>query len=415
MKRHFENWLGAYCDYTKHLEAPTNIHFFAGVQAIAGALRRQVWFDQGYFTWHPNQYIIIVAKPGIANKSTSIGVAMDLLREIPGVNFGPSSMTWQALIQAMGDSTEQVEIAGEFHTQSCLSFVASELGTLIDFHNREMIDVLVDLWDGKTGAWEKMSKANGKEIIINPWISLIAGTTPSWLMANVPESAIGGGFTSRCLFVYGSTKRHLCAYPKSNFEADHWEMRQKLVEDLEHISSLKGGFRMEQETQAYGEAWYDKLWTDTPLHLRSPRYEAYLARKQTHVHKLAMIISASRRDTLEITMHDFVEAEGILTSIEDDMALALDKIGKTETAQIFDAIQEEIIKYGPRPYDEIMQSICRMSVNGDAKHVLDMAHLSGICTSKSVGGITMIDLPKDFKRKESKVLELHSSSSLKIR
>lgn len=409
MKRNFENWLEAYCAYTQHLEAPTNIHFFAGVQAIAGALRRQVWFDQGYFTWHPNQYIIIVAKPGIANKSTSIGVAMDLLREIPGINFGPSSMTWQALIQAMGDATEQVEIAGEFHTQSCLSFVASELGTLIDFHNREMIDVLVDLWDGKTGTWEKMSKISGKEIIINPWISLIAGTTPAWLMANVPESAIGGGFTSRCLFIYGSTKRHLCAYPKSNFEADHWEIRQKLVEDLEHIANLKGGFQMEQETQAYGEVWYEKLWTDTPVHLKSPRYEAYLARKQTHVHKLAMIISASKRDTLEITIEDFCKAEGLLTSIEDDMTLALDKIGKAPVAQVFDAIQETIMRNGPMEYSEILQTVCRMYCNGDAKEVLNNAHLSNICVSKNVGGKIMIDLPANFARKEQKVFDLHSS------
>lgn len=408
MKRHFTDWLGAYCDYTKHLEAPSNIHFFAGVQAIAGALRRQVWFDQGYFTWHPNQYIIIVAKAGIANKSTSIGVAMDLLREVPGVNFGPSSITWQALIQAMGNATEQVEINGEFHTQSCLSFVASELGTLIDFHNREMIDVLVDLWDGKTGSWEKMSKMSGKEIIVNPWISLIAGTTPAWLMANVPESAIGGGFTSRCLFVYGSTKRHLCAYPKTNFEADHWEMRQKLIEDLEHISLLKGAFRMTHETQAYGESWYERLWTDTPPHLKSPRYEAYLARKQTHVHKLAMIISASKRDSLEITMDDFTIAEGLLTSIEDDMALALDKIGKAPVAQIFDMIQDMIIRQGPLEYSEVIQLICRVACNGDAQNVLNLAHLGNICVSKNVGGKTLIHLPEDFKRKEHKVFDIHA-------
>lgn len=395
MARNFSNWIEAYCHHTRHLEAPTNIHFFAAVQAMAGALRRQVWFDQGYFSWYPNQYVIVVAKPGVVNKSTSIGVAMDLLREVPGINMGPSSITWQALVQAMGQAAEQVEINGEFHTQSCLTFVASELGTLIDFHNREMIDVLVDLWDGKTGAWEKMSKASGKETIVNPWISLTAGTTPAWLAANVPESAVGGGFTSRCLFVYGKAKRHLSAYPKTSFDAEHWEFRRKLVADLEHISMLKGPFSMNAEARAYGEVWYERLWTNTEPHLRSPRYEGYLARKQTHVHKLAMIISAAQRDDLDIRLEDFAAAERLLTSTEDDMAVALDKIGKAETGQVLDMLKDWLEREGKVEYSHVVRFICRTSGQADARLVLDLAHAAGLCVSKIEGSKTFIYLVED--------------------
>ena len=390
MTRHFDNWIEAYCHHTRHLEAPTNIHFFAAIQALAGALRRQVWFDQGYFSWYPNQYVIVVAKPGVVNKSTSIGVAMDLLREVPGINMGPSSITWQALVQAMGQAAEQVEIGGEFHTQSCLTFVASELGTLIDFHNREMIDVLVDLWDGKTGAWEKMSKASGKETIVNPWISLTAGTTPAWLAANVPESAVGGGFTSRCLFVYGKVKRHLSAYPKTSFDHEHWEFRRKLIADLEHISMLKGPFSMDAEARAYGEIWYERLWNNTEPHLRSPRYEGYLARKQTHVHKLAMIISAAQRDSLDIRIEDFAAAERLLTSTEDDMAIALDKIGKAETGQVLDMLKDWLEREGKVEYHHVVRFICRTSGQSDARLVLDLAHAAGLCVSKIEGSKTFI-------------------------
>lgn len=387
--RNFDDWISAYCHFTRHLEAPTNIHFFAAVQAIGGALRRQVWFDQGYFNWYPNQYVIIVAKPGIVNKSTSIGVAMDLLREVPGINMGPSSITWQALVQAMGQAAEQVDINGEFHTQSCLTFVASELGTLIDFHNREMIDVLVDLWDGKTGSWEKMSKMGGREAIVNPWIALTAGTTPAWLAANVPESAVGGGFTSRCLFVYGKEKRHLCAYPKTVLDPEHFDYRQKLIADLEHISMLKGEYRMDAETRAYGEIWYERLWTETPANLRGPRYEGYLARKQTHVHKLAMIIAAGRRDELVVKLEDFALAESILSAAEDDMAIALDKIGKAEMGQVLDILQDTIAG-GPVDQAAVIRTLVRFCNMTDAKQVLDMAHHAGICRSEVRGTKTYI-------------------------
>ena len=244
MSRSCEHWIKSYLEYTSASEAPTTFHFFSAVFAIAGALRRRVWFDQGLFKWYPNFYIIFVARPGIATKSTSLGQAEQLLRDVPGINFGPSSSTWQALVQRMGASAEEFEIDGAMHAMSCLSFAVSELGALIDFRNRELIDVMVDLWDGRTGAWEKASKMHGIETIVNPWINMIAGVTPSWLSANVPETAVGGGFTSRTIFVYADAKARYVAYPGYTVPPNLKEMEEKLVEDLAAISMLVGQYEL---------------------------------------------------------------------------------------------------------------------------------------------------------------------------
>lgn len=390
MTRNFSDWLQAYTHFTRHLEAPTNIHFFSGVAAIAGVLNRKVFFDMGYFQWRPNFYIIIVGKAGLINKSTSIGVASDLLKEVPGVNIGPSSITWQALIQHMGNVTEQVEIDGEFHTQSSLTFVASELGTLIDFHNREMIDVLVDLWDGKSGSWDKMTKMSGKESIVNPWIGLIAGTTPTWLSANVPESAVGGGFTSRCLFVYGREKRHLTAYPAAVFDAEHAEMRRKLVADLEHISLIKGEYKLSADALAYGQTWYEKLWTSTPDHLQGSRFEGYLARKQTHLHKLAMVLAAAQRDERVITLKDFQTAEVLLRSLEDDMLIALDRVGKVQSSLTLDQFIEFVKRKKQVTYSDAIRQLSNFADFQGVKDILNLAVQAGYCAQTQVGNETLI-------------------------
>lgn len=381
MARYFPNWLQAYTQFTEQLEAPTNVHFFSGVSAVASALNRKVWFDMGHFQWRPNFYIIVVGKAGLVNKSTSIGVAMDLLREVPGIHIGPSSITWQALIQHMGQVTEQVDIGGEFHTQSCLSFVASELGTLIDFHNREMIDVLVDLWDGKTGSWDKMTKLSGKESIVNPWISLIAGTTPTWLAANVPESAIGGGFTSRCVFIYGREKRHLMAYPTDCIPPEHAEFKRRLISDLEHITlNVKGEYKLSTDAKIYGQTWYVNLWTKPPEHLQGPRFEGYLARKQTHLHKLAMVFAAAQRDELIITLDDFLQAQGMLDSLEDDMILALDKVGRSESSLQMDMIIDYVRRNGKVTQQDIVRALAKtadaQSVNAILSTVVQAGYLS---------------------------------------
>ena len=98
----------------------------------SGALRRRVWIDMSYFKWHVNQYIIFVAPPGIVSKSTTVAIAMDLLRKVPGVQFGPDVVTWPALVTAFAAATEQFQLGEEWYTQSALTLVRSEFGNLVN-------------------------------------------------------------------------------------------------------------------------------------------------------------------------------------------------------------------------------------------------------------------------------------------
>jgi len=214
MPRIHQDWLQAYIQYASNSEAPTYMHFWSGVSAIAGALRRKVWFDMGHFAWYPNFYIIFVAPPGIVAKSTTSGIAMNLLRQVPGVKFGPDVVTWPALVTCFAESTEAFEYENDFHPMSCLTLESSEFGNLLDPTDRQMVDLLVHLWDGKQGEFKKSTKNNGSDEVSNPWINIIACTTPSWIAGNFPEYMIGGGFTSRCVFVYADQKAKLVPYPK---------------------------------------------------------------------------------------------------------------------------------------------------------------------------------------------------------
>ena len=390
MSRSCEHWIKSYLEYTSASEAPTTFHFFSAVFAIAGALRRRVWFDQGLFKWYPNFYIIFVARPGIATKSTSLGQAEQLLRDVPGINFGPSSSTWQALVQRVGASAEEFEIDGAMHAMSCLSFAVSELGALIDFRNRELIDVMVDLWDGRTGAWEKASKMHGIETIVNPWINMIAGVTPSWLSANVPETAVGGGFTSRCIFVYGKEKRHLSAYPRRRMHAGQERLRAELVADLEEISQMAGEFTLTAEAEAYGEEWYRKLWTEAPEHLQGERFEGYRARKQTHLHKLCMVLSAAQRSNRLITLEDFKQGDTLLTAVENDMIVSLDRVGRAKCSLDLEQFMEYINRRKEVRYADAVAFLSNYGTFQEIKAIIETALQAGQITQTQRGSELMI-------------------------
>lgn len=335
MSRNYDNWLDAYVEYAGFSEAPKRMHFWSGVAAIAGALRRRVWLSMGYYRWCVNHYIIFVAPPGIVSKSTTMAIAMDILRKVPGINFGPDIVTWPALVSAFEAAKESFSFSGNVgddqHTQCALTLESSEFGNLVNPADREMIDLLVTLWDSKQGGFKKVTKNSGNDSVENPWINMIACTTPSWIAGNFPEYVIGGGFTSRCLFVYTDQKEKLVAYPIYHIPAGMKENQTRLAADLEHISvTLCGAYTLSQAARAWGEAWYEHWYANPPPFLRDDRFGGYLARKQTHLHKLAMVIAASQRDELVITVEDLQLANVMISDLEPDMPKVFDRIGRSE-------------------------------------------------------------------------------------
>lgn len=343
-KRHFQDWLQAYIQYTEYSEAPAIFHFWAGVHTIAGALRRKVWLEMGYFQWYPNFYIIFVAPPGIVSKSTTLRIGQNLLRQLKGIHFGPEAITWQALVTHLAESTEGIPLKnGTFMPMSALSIASGEFGTFLNPHDREMIDILVALWDGQTGIFEKKTKTSGHDKIENPWLNIAACTTPAWIQGNFPEYLIGGGFTSRCIFVFANKKRRFIAYPSLEMPKGHKELETKLVEDLRIISSLQGEYTLTPEAVKWGTEWYEKHYASTDNVLAGERFAGYWARKQTHLHKLALILAASQGDNLYITEKHLQAAERILTANEKDMPHVFAAIGADSGAKKFREIMQILI------------------------------------------------------------------------
>ena len=318
-------------EYASYSEAPPHMHFWCGVSAIAGALRRKVWLDQKYFKWYCNCYIVLVAPPGIVSKSTTAAIAIDLLRKVPGIKFGPDVVTWPALVQAFAESTETFAIDEDHHAMSAITLESSEMGNLIKPNDPDMIDLMVSLWDGKQGNFQKMTKHSGSDKVENPWINMIACTTPSWIAGNFPEYMIGGGFTSRCIFVYAEEKDKYVPYVDEVVPEGQELVKAKLIQDLEHISmSLCGPYSLTADARDFGRAWYMKHYESRPVDLDASRFGGYIARKQTHIHKLAMILQASKTDSLVIELDTLQTAEQMVTDLEEDMPFVFNKIGRSD-------------------------------------------------------------------------------------
>jgi hypothetical protein len=327
--RKLENWIQAYVKHSANSESPDSFHFWTAIATVAGALRRRVWRNELKFQWTPNFYIILVGPPGVVSKSTSIRGGFSLLERVPNIRFGPQSATWQALFEALTESEEAVDVDGETHIMSCLTCSVSELGTFLRTDDKEFVAQLIDMWDGQLSTFARRTRMDGEIKARNPWLNIVACTTPSWIVENCPPSMIEGGLFSRIMFVFGDKKRRLIAYPSREVLPDGYKKEEEeLVHDLAQIAELKGPFELTEAAYKWGERWYEELHENRPAHLRGDRMGGYVARKQGHMHKLAMVLAASKRDALVLEVEDLEEADYYLTLVEKDMGRVFASIGQ---------------------------------------------------------------------------------------
>lgn len=389
MARVFRDWIPAFLEYADVVESPRIMHFWAAVSGIASCLRRRVWIDMKRFQWYPSFYIIFVAPPGIVAKSTTADISMELVKKVPGINFGPDVITWQALVGAFADATESFEYQGEWVPMSALTLVASELGNLINPLDRDQINLYINLWDGRK-TLDKRTKMSGNDLVEGPWINMLGCTTPHWIADNMPSATVGGGFTSRCIFVYADRKEKYVAYVDEQTAPTDEKHKQALIHDLEHIAvNLCGQYIISDEARVWGRAWYEHLWNHPPKDLSDEWMEGYIARKQTHVHKLAMVLSASQRDNLVITAEDLALADKMLQQTEKGFSKVFSRIGRTEDSLYMERFLTFMKKKGECPYQEAYLSI--------HAHFPDFRDFEGILNGVIRAGlVTMAQRGNDF-------------------
>ena len=381
-------------------------NFWTGVSTVAGALRRRVWIDELRFKWYANFYIVLVGPAGVASKSTAIAPGMRMLSKVDGVVFGPQSMTWQALVNSLAEASQDVTTIGpngkpDITTTSPITIPVSEMGTFFKMEDSVMMDVLTALWDSPDGPWKHRTLSSGDTIIENPWLNVIACTTPTWLKTHFPVQMIGGGFASRVLFIYADSKRRLVPYPSREIRPiDYYEKETLLVEDLREIASLKGPYLLTDAAAAWGERWYNKHWTEQrPEHLASDRFSAYLSRKQTYIHKLAIILAASKREKLIKELEDLEESLELINSIEPSMLKVFESIGQVDEARRTSELIGYLRTYRTLTSSELWGLVCNVMTQKEFKTTLQAAVSSGQLQITTKDGKRAVTLVR--RRKES--------------
>ena len=212
---------------------------------------------------------------------------------------------------------------------SSASLLVSEFGTFMKVYDEDTPKFLTEMWDRRPDYNHETKTGSNKEIYIRaPCLNAIFGATPGQFIDNLPKNVQNQGFLSRLLVVYDPRKFKETGFPKPGWTPG---LFKALREDLAEISKIKGAFDWEggREGSFFKEVneWIIEDFEPKPMH---PRLLEYNGRRKAHFVKVAMSVSASKRNDRLITPEDWEETKGLMFEIEATMPIALFGFGMSE-------------------------------------------------------------------------------------
>lgn len=341
MARILNDWISYYLKYTENTEPPESYHHWTAVSLIAGALQRKVYIRAGHGTIFSNLYVVLVGGSGRTRKGTAMDLGIEIFKEL-GLEITAESITREALIKALANSVDNFEdkTTNEIVFHCSLTTFSKELSVFLGEKDLRFLADLTD-WYDSLDRWKYQTKNSGTDFIRGLCYNLLGATAPDWLQSIIPIEAVGGGFTSRIIFVVEENKKQIVPFPILTDEEK--TLKQHLTADLQKIANLTGEFKLDNETMILYQDWYleqEARMEKGDYPIPDPRFIGYCERRATHIRKLALIMSASRGDSRLITELDFNRAKVLLEVTEKKMPKVFGGLGRSSTGAMVFTILE---------------------------------------------------------------------------
>lgn len=326
--RNLEDWLDSFMELTENSEPPILFRKWTGISAIASALQRKVRVELGIsLTFYPNFYIVLVG-PSATGKGTAMKYASDIIEQVPNIRLSAQATSLQALIRRMKETNlTDVDLeTGDQQYHSSMTIFSTEFTVFLGYHNNEMMSALCEWYDCHN-RWTYETIRRDKEEVIGVWVNILAGTTPDSIQASLPVASIGGGLTSRIIFVYEQEKNKLVISPGGDAH-----LQQLLVNDLEQICMMTGKMDFTGEAMEVYSAWCHKTDAEPPFY--DPKFDGYCGRRRKHLISLAMVCNASEGGDMVISGRNVERAITLLDEVEVKMGLTFKGVGKSDISSI---------------------------------------------------------------------------------
>lgn len=355
--------MSAYFNYIGDTEAPMTFHRWACITVLGAWIGREYRFRLGHFNIKPNIYVMLMGSAG-SRKSTAIKIAASLLRKAGYKNVAADRTTKEKFLMDLSGAEDVIadehgkrsasEIleanlfgAADSHIPEML-IAADEFNNFVGNGNIEFLSMLGVLWDHEGEFKNKVKNSKSVELT-DPFVSIIAGNTPTGFSLAFPAEAIGQGIFSRLILVHGEPTGKRITFPAPP-DASATTLLLDVLHAIKQITM--GDATITDSAKKLLHAIYQSDHS-----IADVRFDSYMNRRFTHLIKLCLVCSASALRSV-IEEDDVVLANTILTHAEHTMPKALGEFGKAKHSDVAHKLVQILeSSYKPFKLKELWQQL----------------------------------------------------------
>lgn len=329
------DFISDYMLFTSGGEASPLYHTWGALSSLSAVVSRKVFFDNCVCKLYPNLYVILVGEPG-DGKSTAMSMARRLVQQME-MPIAPPSITLQQISVLMSMTNEESKCHLKFIANnmpmeiSHFSFFANEIITMLSAGGNPsgLITFFTDIYDQE--AYEVATKNKGTDVILSPYITMLACMTPEQTGQLLKEKLITGGFSRRGIFVWGKRHGSPVALPKNTPE--QVEARIKCLAHLRKVKAYTKEYKLSPCGEAFFVPWYNEKYKQMALP-HTNVYKNWLRTKDSQLIKVAMLLDLAGDMTGILTETYFRKSLQMLDDVELHLNKVLAGAGRNPLAEI---------------------------------------------------------------------------------
>jgi hypothetical protein len=366
---------------------------------IGAALQRRVWLGGagGNFAVFPNQYLLLVGNAGVG-KSLIMDPAAALLSAHVKPNSaidmlengadaftsifpsGPDSTSYEAFVARMTKSIDSVKFKKQDGSSGiyahCSMWVSlDEYTSLFKKHADDTVTFFLTVWSA--AKYERETIARKKEKIINPCLSMLAGTTPDNLRKLTNIDIVGTGLARRTMMVYAPRNEwEQLMIPALDDEQVH--AKQRLHNHIRTLKDHYGSVSYTDEALAMLTSWWEG---GKRRFNRAPVCDDYENNLTMHVHKIALAIHYGQYE-----IEDKISIETARKALDFVRRTCLtrhhcfEKVGRNDLHPVATRVVKYITENGEQPYGALLAEFHGEVNLHEMQHILSALLAMGVIT-----------------------------------
>ena len=338
------DFMSDYVLYHSYYEIPRNYVYWSAIATIGAVVNRKIHFRHGDIIVHGNLYVALVGPQG-NGKSVSCDFAKRFFKlACPGMPIGASTQSAEDIVSCMAKEDFARSYTNEIGERTCVSaysFFINELKNFIAYAPSRMLAFLTDIYD-RVDPFDSSTIKRGVESIVNPSLNILACENPDWLINNLKNDIVSGGFSRRIIYVYELDR----AEPKAFIDLDPAavDARDRIVKYLTAANSIVGQYKWTDNGRKWYRPWYEHKQRNLP---NNPLMAGYIGTKHIQLFKVAMCLDAVSPKPMFLFTDELLQlAVSFLDLIELNMPRLSQAAGRNELAAIQQRCLEALLRNG---------------------------------------------------------------------